>query len=882
MKPPVEDRAPGAWPCRVIPFALALTLAPAGLFSQISQTGQPAADPSKAEVPLPSAAGWRARLVFDAGVGVWTVACYQVQPWFGCPEIVALDDRGRCTVLRSYSGKWTPQPTIEDGGWLAPVACGDLDARHAGVELYAGGKGGRLWQLAPRRPAHFDSRIIGEWSGEEIHTLALGDIDPQQAGNELLVFLLSGRVHLVTSGETGLVVRAVQSLPGRVRQAVVLPAARGTAPWVATVSRVGELILVRLRGTKLECKTVAKESMGLGRIAITKAADGAIVFYVTRDDGIILRFKGSPEAAFTREIVMVGAQGPRGIVAGRFHEDPRRECLAVFGYSKKVVFLSRAPGQPWESEVIFTDIDKGHWLAAGEVDGRNGTEELIGSGYGGRVFLLTRPPGYGLRGVSVSKAIGEAPARQETPAIRVGLRARAGGAEKLTPLRYTGGFEPKTMIYETLVRRGHDGRLVPGLAESWSFEDKGRRVRFVLREGARFHDGTPVTAAVVRQHFRRWIGFPEHRWLPSNARIKDVTVESDRVFRVVMDRPWAVLPDLCAVNPCAIVGPGARDGEGEFVRPVGTGAFRFVAAHGGKRWSVEPFGAADAKRTPIDVMVFPRGGNELPIDALLRGEIEVFVGGWDEDLPAERLRDLERDPGIRVVAVPGSSVVSLRFRLTDGPTADLEVRRRIAAAISRSEIIRRAEGGYADPCTAWAAPAVKLWPRVRNRSYRGASPGVEANARRSPGTGPSTATKPIRIAVGRNDRTARVAHIVAEQLTRAGLRATVVEGREGDVADITVGVSHGVPYDPHMTFGSGRRGRGVPQKLRELVDEAAATPGEEARIAIYARIQELLDREVLMVPLHAPRRLALHTADVEGIRLGMDMYHVDLTGLRRR
>ena len=107
--------------------------------------------------------------------------------------------------------------------------------------------------------------------------------------------------------------------------------------------------------------------------------------------------------------------------------------------------------------------------------------------------------------------------------------------------------------------------------------------------------------------------------------------------------------------------------------------------------------------------------------------------------------------------------------------------------------------------------------------------------------------------------------------------------REGD---IDVVASHGVPYDPHTTlvsrFGSTGRARGVPPELRKLVDEAAATPGEENRIPIYARIQERLDRDVLMIPLYVPRRIALHTAEVEGLRLGIDVYRVDLTGLRRR
>jgi hypothetical protein len=54
--------------------------------------------------------------------------------------------------------------------------------------------------------------------------------------------------------------------------------------------------------------------------------------------------------------VHVGAQGPRGLAAGRFHADPELESLVLFGYDKKVVLLTRRKGG-WESEVLFVDRD---------------------------------------------------------------------------------------------------------------------------------------------------------------------------------------------------------------------------------------------------------------------------------------------------------------------------------------------------------------------------------------------------------------------------------------------------------------------------------------------------------------------------------------------
>lgn len=52
-------------------------------------------------------------------------------------------------------------------------------------------------------------------------------------------------------------------------------------------------------------------------------------------------------------------------------------------------------------------------------------------------------------------------------------------------------------VYETLLRFDCTGAPVPELARSWTSDDGEHRWSFQLRQGARFSDGTPVTAADV-------------------------------------------------------------------------------------------------------------------------------------------------------------------------------------------------------------------------------------------------------------------------------------------------------------------------------------------------------------------------------------------------
>jgi len=360
-------------------------------------------DPKKASVRLPAMAGWNAHLVIDNGeTGIWTVGAFQVFPQYGTPEVVGLDDKGRCHVLVSYSGKWSSKTIIDDGRWLGGLTHGDLDPRIEGAELYTGGQQGNLYQVVAYPHGVLDCRLIAHFPGLEIHTLLAGELDPTSPGAELLVFTRPGALYRVTpDGPHGTFVQnLVSHLPGRVRDALVLPGAPGEPASIATVSRNGRLDRLRLSPSGLRRETVYSDNMGMGRLAMRWAGESApLVLYASHDDGRIIRLEKTPAQGWSRETIYLGARGPRGIATGVFDEDPEVETLAVFGYSRKVQLLVRGP-EGWSVETIFEDRDKGHWLSAAELDGRNGTCEIIGSGYGGRVFLLSRPPGYGLEGVA--------------------------------------------------------------------------------------------------------------------------------------------------------------------------------------------------------------------------------------------------------------------------------------------------------------------------------------------------------------------------------------------------------------------------------------------------------------------------------------------------
>lgn len=363
-----------------------------------NETAQIDADPSQAEVPLRTAsADWKGSLIHDnEGTGIWAARVVPFFPQYGTPEVIGLDDRGRCIVGISYSGKWTTRTVLEEEQWLGALAHGDVDGRIAGDELYVGGQRGNLYQVLPHMDGLMDARRIAEFPGREIHTIVAGTLDPTSEGAELLVFTRPGALFRVSpTGRDGTFeAELLGELSGRVRDAVILPAESGRPREIATVTRAGrvEILTLELGGPRWH--TIHEAPMGLGRLALAPArADRGTVLYATHDDGRVIRLERSPDGGWEMETIHAGAQGPRGLAAGRFHSDPNVETVALFGYSANVELLSRdlGDGNRWTAKTIFVDKDKGHSLCAAELDGRNETDELVGTGYSGRIFLLARP-----------------------------------------------------------------------------------------------------------------------------------------------------------------------------------------------------------------------------------------------------------------------------------------------------------------------------------------------------------------------------------------------------------------------------------------------------------------------------------------------------------
>lgn len=127
-------------------------------------------------------------------------------------------------------------------------------------------------------------------------------------------------------------------------------------------------------------------------------------------------------------------------------------------------------------------------------------------------------------------------------------------------------------VFEGLVKPDSEGNLNDAVAESHTISEDGRVYTFTLREGVKFHDGTPVTAQDVKYSIDRCSSTENGEPLVSAfASIDSVNIIDEKTVEIVLkEGDTDFLPYLTtAVIPEHNASPEST--------PVGTGPYKYVS-----------------------------------------------------------------------------------------------------------------------------------------------------------------------------------------------------------------------------------------------------------------------------------------------------------------
>src|SRR5499427_1180076 len=136
------------------------------------------------------------------------------------------------------------------------------------------------------------------------------------------------------------------------------------------------------------------------------------------------------------------------------------------------------------------------------------------------------------------------------------------------------------VLFDQHIAQNSLSTIVPELATDWAWDEDGTKLLFHLRQGVKWHDGKPFTAADVKctwdlvqgKTAERLRVNPRKAWYTNLA---EVVPNGDYEVTFVLKRPQPAFLALLAtgmspVYPCHVPPPQMRQ------HPIGTGPFKFV------------------------------------------------------------------------------------------------------------------------------------------------------------------------------------------------------------------------------------------------------------------------------------------------------------------
>lgn len=435
------------------------------------------------------------------------------------------------------------------------------------------------------------------------------------------------------------------------------------------------------------------------------------------------------------------------------------------------------------------------------------------------------------------------------------------------------------LVLHGLLSKDPAGNLVPGLAESWEILDGGRRYRFHLRTGVRFHDGSILDADDVEWTFRTIIdGTVATPKRAAFDRVERVEVLDPHTLDFHLTEPFgSFLIELTSSQ--GIIPEGSTPGQmNEHL--IGTGPFRFVSSTP-ETVTVEAFEGCWEGEPHLGRVVL----REIPdatvrVLELMKGTVQLVINGLPPDL-VPRFREHE---AYRVVEAPGAVYAYLGLNLRDPILRSLKVRRALAHAIDRQKLVDTLWRGFG-VVTETILPPGLYYRHAGLEPYeydpaRARELLDEAGWSDPDGPGPASRFT-LTYKTSTNEPYVLQAQVIQQMLREVGVE---IEIRSQEFATFYEDVRRGnfqifsllrfgatdpniydlILHSKNVPPRGQNRGFFVHEELDRLIDQAARRTDPEERRPFYLRIQEIVRDELPYISLYTRVNVAVMPAILSG------------------
>jgi len=474
-------------------------------------------------------------------------------------------------------------------------------------------------------------------------------------------------------------------------------------------------------------------------------------------------------------------------------------------------------------------------------------------------------------------------------------------------LRYASQDDPQTLdphsanllatsrltanVYEPLVWRDREWKVIPWLATSWTQPDE-RTWRFRLREGVKFHDGSPFTADDVVFSVERALSPTSQLKVALQGVEKAVKVDAftvDLVMREpnpvllshmtnfrVMSKAWAEKfgarrPQDYTAKEDTYAARNAN-GTGAFmVKERQTDVRTVLVAH--RDWWGHKAGKNEGNVT--EVVLLPIKSNATRLAALLSGEVDFVI-----DPPNQDVARLRAAPGLKVQEGGELRVQYIAFDVFrddllygkaggKNPFKDLRVRQAVAHAIDAEAIRAKVMRGHSRPLGSILTPGVQGYAADADRRL----PHDRERARRLLAEAGYPGGFEVTLDAGNVQPAADIAQAVAVMLSQVGIkvRPNIVPQssyfpkiEKYDTSFYVLSWGAGVTADALYTLqallhsvnrkgeGDFNMGRWSNARMDELIQQLQVEKDRATRDAIAREALLLAGRELPIVAIHQP------------------------------
>ena len=468
------------------------------------------------------------------------------------------------------------------------------------------------------------------------------------------------------------------------------------------------------------------------------------------------------------------------------------------------------------------------------------------------------------------------------------------------------------MVFDTLFAWDENGGAQPQMLAGHAVEPGGLGWTLTLRDGLKFHDGTPVLARDAVASIKRWWVNDAFGQALATA-TDEVSAPDEKTIRFRLKRPFPLLPDALAhpTNTMAVIMPerlANTPADKRLTEMVGSGPFRYVAAERvpGARNVYAKFEAYVPREGTASFCAGPRVVHFDRVEWITTpdpGTQVAALKAGEADYVEQPLMDLvpslQATKGLKVEVVETKGLIGfLRFNQIFPPFDNPRIRQAVLQAVNQREFMEAVVGANApyNAETGLFTPGTKLANDAGMRTLDGKHDSVAL--KRAIAAAGYNGEKIVYLEPTDVPRINAIAEVGADMLRKLGMNVDVIATDWGTTVQRSVsrqppdkggwhmfaafsgGWDMSNPGSHQLMRGNGGRAyNGWPTlpKLEALRDEwlFADDRADDAALARKMQVQALDD--VPYLPLGSYYQPVAYRANLTGVPKGLVMF----TGIKR-